>query len=152
MFKCCPGQDLVPDVPPEGPFSGLDSTYQARWTGPWLGAEFEHRVGRRSRVFAEFEWHVADYAARANWNLRDDLVHPVSFEQFADGQGHVFALGWRRAESKSGGLQVRLRVDLWRTEPGLDRVFFTDGEALDTRLNGVNWRSALLSVGWCWGP
>ena len=144
--------DLHPDIPPEGPFEGLDSTFETRWIGPWLGVEFEHRVGRRPRVLAELEVHLPDYDATANWNLRDDFAHPVSFEHFADGQGYVLVLGWRGAESKVEGLQIRLRAEAWRTDRGIDRTFFADGEVIDTRLNEVNWRSALLSVGWRWGP
>jgi len=144
--------DLEPDVPPEGPFGGLDSTFQARWVGLWVGVEFEHRVGRRSQILAELEMHWPDYDATANWNLRSDFAHPVSFEQSADGQGYVLVLGWKATESKISGLQVCFRAESWRTDPGIDRTFLADGDQWETRLNEVDWRSALLSVGWRWGP
>jgi hypothetical protein len=87
-------------------------------------------------------------------------VHPRSFEHDADASGWVVSVGadWfpdllnRRGTTREGGrwyLQARGTWQDWSTDAGTDRVFFSDGTIVDTRLNEVNWSSwsATLGVG-----
>ena len=38
-------------VPPLGSFSGLDSSYDTEWYGPWVGLDFTLKAGQRLGVF-----------------------------------------------------------------------------------------------------
>jgi len=67
--------DGVQIIPASGPFPGLASSYDAQWIGPWLGAEALIEAERGWSIMANFEYHLADYSASANWNLRTDLAH-----------------------------------------------------------------------------
>ncbi len=67
-------------IPPTDPFPGLDSTYVAEWNGPFLGLDFTLKLNNKHTVFAEIEYHWANYYAKADWNLRSDFAHPKSFE------------------------------------------------------------------------
>jgi Protochlamydia outer membrane protein len=130
-----------------GPFSGLNSSYRTAWQGPYVGIEVETNTSPRSRLRADVEYHRADYSARANWNLRDDLAHPKSFEHEADADGWVVSLGFRLTNVGWNFLHVRLRAERWTTDAGTDRVFTTDGDVGVTRLNEAEWTSFSLLIG-----
>jgi hypothetical protein len=54
-------------TPPLGPFAGLDSTYEAGWAGPWIGAELAYQRGKL-KLFGNFELHGTYFSSEANWN------------------------------------------------------------------------------------
>jgi hypothetical protein len=140
------GDPLV-NVPPTGPFSGLDSSYDAHWWGPWLGLDLAVVPTPNLTLTGSGEFHWGDYFGEADWNLRSDLVHPVSFDHQADAAGIVLALGTEWAFHRRWALTGRFRYQKWQTENGLHRVFLTDGTIGVTRLNEVAWESAALMVG-----
>jgi outer membrane protein Pom len=139
-------------LPPLGPFDGLDSSYEARWQGPWIGGEARVPLGERSRLLGRLRLHRADYQAEANWNLRDDFEHPVSFEHNANGDGlGLHADYTRRAAQSRWGWQVGIDYERWKTAAGTDVVFLSDGMSGGTRLNEVSWSSFALSFGVAFG-
>jgi hypothetical protein len=148
-------EDLLGEpLPPLGPFEGLDSSYEARWDGPWLGGEARIPIAERSRILGRLRLHPgADYEAHANWNLRDDFAHPVSFEHMADGDGFELRADYaHRAARSRWGWQVAVAYEHWSTDAGIDRVFFSDGTSAETRLNEASWSSVALSFGVAFGP
>jgi hypothetical protein len=140
-------------IPPLGPFPGLNSSYDAKWYGPWVGLELNARIYKRDgtslahEILFGIEYHWADYYAEANWNLRPDLAHPKSFEHEADGSGIVFWAGYNYLFNPQWSLNFSGKYQEWETDPGIDRVFFADGTEAETRLNEVNWESFSLMVG-----
>ena len=141
-------------LPPLGPFEGLDSSYEARWDGLWLGGEARIPLAERSRIVGRLRLHPgSDYEAQANWNLREDFAHPVSFEHIAEGDGLGLHADYaRRAARSRWGWQIGLDYERWSTAAGIDRVFFSDGVAVETRLNEASWSSFALSLGVAFGP
>jgi hypothetical protein len=142
-----------PDTLPIGPFSGLDSRYQARWKGPWIGVDLLFSAPVTEGPFTEIgvmftaEYHWVDYDAEANWNLRTDFRHPVSFIHEAEGSGLEAGAKILFETKKRWGINVGLNVKEMTTDAGLDRLFFADGTTVDTRLNEVRWRSFTLEAG-----
>mgnify|MGYP000848880964 FL=1 len=124
----------------------LDSTYEASWQGPYLGLAGELAAGAW-RLSGRIERHHSDYRAEADWNLRDDFAHPVSFQHRGEGRGWRLAteLEWRRAD----GLRFTLGLSgrRFRLDNGTDQIYFSDGSSSVTRLNQVKWRSAELQLG-----
>jgi hypothetical protein len=138
-----------PDV---GPFGGLNSTYEARWRGPLLGMDVGYTLlFKRPALTMTFglgmEYHWADYSASADWNLRSDLAHPESFEHEAAGTGFVVAAKWRCQIANHFGLNLMFDYQDWSTEAGTDRVYLSNGETDETRLNKVNWNSRAILFG-----
>lgn len=135
-------------IPATGPFAGLDSTYRAHWTGPFIGAELQTDGADVAHAFFRVEYHWARFRAAANWNLRSDFQHPRSFEHEADGVGRILAFGVR-SRPLLGGLVVRVTLLFqdWDTDPGIDRVFFSDGTVAVTRLNEAEWLSRTILLG-----
>jgi hypothetical protein len=134
-------------TPPAGPIIGLDSTYDAEWMGPWVGLDVHYKFKKRHTVFAEVEYHWADYNAEANWNLRSDLAHPVSFEHAADGNGIVLSMGWNFFLNDRWVLNMTCYYQKWSTGAGSDKVFFLNGNTLETPLNEANWKSRAIMFG-----
>lgn len=143
-------------IPPLGPFEGVDITYDTRWRGPWVGLDLKLRAGRPLGIFRDvgffttFEYHWADYYAQADWNLRADFAHPKSFEHEADGHGYIFTIGTQLYFNLHWALIVGYAYSKWETDPGIDRTFFADGTVGETRLNKVNWKSSVFSLGICY--
>ncbi len=135
-------------IPATGPIQGLNSTYQARWTGPWVGIEFLTDTKSDFNGYLRLEHHWANYSAEANWNLRADLQHPVSFEQYSNGTGNILSLGVLMVpKSSKWSFHVGLDFQRWNTDPGTNQEFFSNGTTSITRLNNVEWKSWALSLG-----
>lgn len=138
-------------IPATGAFQGLDSTYQTQWYGPWAGLDMGFRFRQRVRLNIGYEYHLTDYEAEANWNLRSDLAHPTSFEHSAEGSGHVFDLGVRvkLLDKPTLGLGVRgnASLEFWDTDAGVDRTYYANGTSAQTRLNGVEYDAFTMGVG-----
>jgi hypothetical protein len=136
-----------------GPFQGLDSSYNACWTGPWLGldvtytSELPYRWAQQIGFDVGFEYHWADYQATAKWNLRTDFDQDKSFIHNADGTGIVVNGGCRIALSTHWGIQLRGNYQQWRTDAGTDRVYGSNGTVSETVLNEVNWSSVAGLLG-----
>lgn len=129
-------------IPAVGPVPGLNSTYQARWSGSWLGVEFLSDSTSDVNGYLRLEHHWANYSAEGNWNLRTDLQHPVSFDQKADGEGDILSLGVLMTPKTSHWLfRIGLDFQRWTTDPGINQIFFNDGTIGLTRLNRVEWKS-----------
>lgn len=139
------GRQTIPNL---GSFSGLNSTYQAQWKGPWLGVEMEWDAVADIRAFLRLERHPhASYDAEANWNLRNDFAHPKSFEHRATGKGSVISFGGYGAMSRKWSGRLSIDYQQWKAGPGTDEVFFTNGTSSLTRLNEVEWKSWSISGG-----
>ncbi len=132
--------------PPLGPFASLDSTYDTKWFGPWVGLDLSLKATDKIILFAGFEYHWADYEAEANWNLRADLAHPKSFEHEADGTGFLITAGADYIFSGPWSLGLELNYQDWSTDAGIDQQFNSDGTIAVTRLNEVNWESFAIML------
>lgn len=136
--------------PAIGPISGLDSSYDTKWWGPWLGTDLTWQLSKRATLCGAFAWHFADYEAEADWNLRDDLAHPVSFRHYANGRGLTLGLGLEYQLNSAWLLELSYDYQDWQADDGSSYSYAAAGGSSRTRLNEVNWRShsALLSLGY----
>jgi len=133
-------------IPDDGAFVGLHSTYDAEWKGPWLGAEMEGSKGKITG-FIRYEYHWADFYAEANWNLRTDLLHPVSFSHEADGTGNIVTVGTGYNINNNCLLYLKADIQTWGTEKGIIRFYKDTGATPEQMLNRVNWKSTAILIG-----
>ena len=138
--------DGVQTIPAFGPFPGLNTTYDAQWQGPWVGVDAVIETGGDMTLIANAEYHMANYSAKANWNLRDDFAHPVSFKHTAKGQGLVTSVGISFPAAKNWTLNAILKYQAWSTRAGSDWVYFSDGSTGYAHLNAVNWESTAYNL------
>jgi hypothetical protein len=135
-------------IPVLGSFSGLDSSYDASWFGPWLGVEGLLSVNQYWTFSAGIEYHYAWYDATANWNLRTDFAHPESFTHEAQGMGLVTKLGGKYQFRDDLSVDLSLNYQDWRAaKNGKDRTFFANGAEVEIRLNEINWNSFAANLG-----
>ncbi len=137
-------------IPSTGPIANLESNYNAEWSGPWLGLNLRLEADARNSVIINAEYHRADYYAEANWNLRDDMAHPVSFKHWAQGYGFIVSMAFRRAMAEHWDIVAVMEAQKWRTGAGVDTLYTINAttkvlQPTATRLNEVNWQS--LSTG-----
>lgn len=130
---------LPPDTPPVGSFPGLNSSYNASWKGPWFGLEVDFSISERFSLDGNFEYHIANYYAQADWNLRADFAHPISFSHSAHGSGVILSVGLNYEFSDQWSVGLSLKSGSWSTGPGTDITYGADGTYGITRLNQINW-------------
>jgi hypothetical protein len=105
----------------------------------------------QTAVMIDAEYHWADFYAEANWNLRDDLSHPVSFRHDTQGFGFIASLALSHAVNQHWEVLARMESQNWRGDPGIDTLYTINAssgalEPTATRLNGVRWQSLLGGV------
>lgn len=122
-----------------GPIKGLDSSYRARWTGPWLGFDFDYSLKGWPTLFGSFEYHWGDYFGKGHWNLRRDFIK--DFRQCADNvHGQKYIIGLEHLFACHWGVNIVATYQNWKTGSGIDRVFLLEG-AGDSPFNGAKWHS-----------
>lgn len=135
---------ITPDL---GPFAGLDSSYTMKWRAPFIGAEAVAFLTDRQRLKLGGRYYKGQYNGEANWNLRDDFAHPVSFRHKADADGFSLSAeyGWQFIPQWE--LKLSAIYDQFKTDPGTDTTYFFDGTSASTRLNEVKWTSQQYMAG-----
>ncbi|MCG8316526.1 MAG: hypothetical protein MI976_25215 [Pseudomonadales bacterium] len=130
-----------------GPFTGrLNSSYTAEWDSLVYGVELRW-ASNRHEFTAGVNAYLSDYYAEANWNLRDDFAHPVSFAHWSEGSGIRWKAHYRYQFSRYFSAWIEAHAEEYEADPGRDVVYFADGSRGATRLNGVTWESSGYALG-----
>ncbi len=138
--------DVDISLPAIGPFAGLNSTYSSQWKGPWVGIDISINPPKHVFDFL-FEYHKANYSAEADWNLRTDLFHPISFVHEAKGTGYIASMGWQYFFLREWAISLGFDAQKWSTDAGSQTSILSDESTVRTRLNQVNWDSKVYSLG-----
>ena len=139
------GMQVIPD---SISIAGLNSTYESRWQGPFAGIDLVLRPLPHFSLFGSVEYHWADFEAEADWNLRSDLAHPVSFLHKAD-NGDCLAATLRGSYlfSKYWALDLAWVYRDFSAGDGVDLTFLASSSTISTELNEVTWQSSAVTVG-----
>jgi hypothetical protein len=138
--------DFIIQTQPIGPFSGLNSTFDTRWHGPYIGVSYEKQASAKLNFFTRFEYHFTKYYAECNSNLSSAVAHPKSFEEIANGYGTVFSVGTDYQIDKEWALKAKMSFSRFKSKNGLFRQFIADGTTGETRLNEANWKSRVINL------
>ncbi|MGC2165980.1 MAG: hypothetical protein WA632_08210 [Gallionella sp.] len=133
--------------PPLGPIAGLNSSYKAQWMGPWWGLDTQWETARGLSLNVAIEYHLVDFSAKADWNLRTDFAHPVSYTHQAGGEGLVVGICALYAVNERWTMKLKMERQRWKAHAGTDVVFLRNGTTEYARLNEVNWDSSAASIG-----
>lgn len=134
-------------IPAYGSFDGLDSSYDAHWSGPWIGLDMELAFNKRHALLASLEYHWVDYKADADWNLRSDFSHPVSFEHDANGDGAVASITYRYTPNAQWFWTVGYLYSRFEADNGNDATHFADGRVVNVPFNEAEWESHAVMIG-----
>jgi len=136
------GFQIIPDDEPYyGAFGGLNNRYDAKWKGLWLGIASQFSLAQQWTLSTDLKYHRVDYAADANWNLRHEFMHPLSFEHQAKGAGVEATVAVSYPMSTHTKLQFLMQYQKWQTSTGQDNTYFVAGTTSTYVLNQVNWHS-----------
>lgn len=141
-LKMYDGHQRIGLLMPEGSFPGLDSSYTARWYGPWIGIDTSTRVECNAELYASFSWHMPQFRAHGDWNLRDDLID--GFEQSANAFGYDAMVGFSWDWTERWGVGIVGKYKLLHAKSGSDRIkILLDDELIKvhTKLNSARWES-----------
>lgn len=131
------------------PFANLQSTYDTEWDTLAVGLEVS--VGLKASPLSLHmrveRFADADYQATANWNLRQNLQHPISFTQHAEAVGSKGSVGLEYALSGPAVVTLTYAKMKMTTDPGTDTTFLSNGQVESTRLNEVHWTSDTILLG-----
>lgn len=135
-------------IPAYGGFSGLDSTYEGAWFGPWGGLSTQLAFTERFSLEAGMAYHWIDYEGTGHWNLRGDLQQPISFKHNADGEGIVANAVVRYRLTPDWVIRLSAEYQNWlANDNGRDKMLFADGSSADMRFNEVKWQSYGINLG-----
>ncbi len=134
-------------IPANGQIIGLYNTYDAQWKGSWLGLDALLGLGETISLSSTVEYHRVDYSAEANWNLRTDFSHPVSFKHVAKGYGILTSVGISYRFSRNFLMSVSYERQKWNTYIGYDQTNLSYGATNYFTLNPVNWDSTTYFFG-----
>ena len=134
-------------IPFNAPLTGQSNNYDAQWKGYWAGMDVQAGLGSDILILMSAEYHRADYTAEANWNLRKDLAHPVSFRHVAKGNGKLLSAAVSYKASRNVMVNLGLERQLWKTKNGSDQTFFSYGGSSTYTLNPVQWQSVAVFAG-----
>jgi outer membrane protease len=132
---------------PLGPFGGLDSNYDAHWSGPWIGLDMELAINQRHALLASLEYHWADYEADADWNLRSDFAHPVSFEHKSEGEGVIASITYRYTPNPKWFWTAGFKYSKFEADAGEYTYYSSADTAGYARFNEAEWESYAVTVG-----
>lgn len=133
-------------IPATFPIPGLSSTYETETDSIFIALGSEH-VFDWGTVGLRLERHDVSYDAKANWNLREDLAHPVSFAHTAEGTADVIVLGYSYTINKSWDVFANLSRRTMSLNDGYDHVFANDGRSTVVRLNNVDMTTSAVNAG-----
>jgi hypothetical protein len=133
-------------IPPNGALTGLNNSYATQWKGSWLGMDALLVLGEKWSLNSTIEYHWVDYTAEADWNLRNDLAHPVSFRHVAKGRGTLASAGVAYRFSRNFLVNASLERQKWNTWSGYDQTNFSFGGTGYYTLNPVSWDSTSFSL------
>lgn len=134
-------------IPASGPIAGLNNSYDAQWKGSWVGLDASLGLGENISLNSTVEYHKVDYSAEANWNLRADFAHPVSFRHVAKGYGVSASAGVSYRFSRNFLVSTSFERQKWNTHAGYDQTNLSYGATNYYTLNPVNWDSMALFFG-----
>jgi len=133
------------------------SHYNTRWNGPFIGFDFDYRFGCGCEadweLFGSYEFHWAEYHAKANWKLRDDL--PNGFQHRAkNAYGQVFDIGIKWDFCECWTVALKGEFQWWWADHGHDRAKIAELSLgnVDTDcfmtipLKDIKWESASVSI------
>jgi len=143
-LKMYDGQQTIPY---NGAIPGLDNSYDTKWKSSWLGMDALLGLGENFLLNSTVEYHWADYSADANWNLRGDLSHPVSFNHVANGYGMLVSVGASYRFNRNFLLNATLERQKWDTYTGYDQTNFSNGTTSYYTLNPVSWDATSFLLG-----
>jgi len=126
---------------------GLNSSYTDKYKGFIFGIRVQHPISKTIKWAIDAHKYYFDYYAKANWNLRTDLQHPISHEHFGDGDGYSVSLTFLYKYSKKLTFYLRHCYQKYNLSDGLHTKYYSNGNIKSVKLNEVSYKAQLTGLG-----
>lgn len=141
------GFQLVPDEKPYyGSISGLNNSYDTQWQGFFWGAGLSIASDVHWQFEANIKQRFFSYNAEANWNLRKEFSHPLSFEHQINANAYEGSLAAVYHINNKCSLKSFVTVLAAKGKSGIDTTYFGSGNAQVYFLNHVSWHSRQYGI------
>lgn len=134
-------------IPNYGAFNGLDNHYDVTWQGKFLGTAVGFNITPHWSIDVGVRYHFFEYKAAANWNLRKEFAHPLSFEHLINAEAWEGSLAVFYKFNKHYSFKLFYNNLLAKGKDGTDLTYFNDNNVGAYFLNEVNWHSKQYGVG-----
>ena len=124
----------IPEADAGSLIPGLNSTYNSEFRSIFAGLSTEH-VFSWGTIGFRYDLYYTDLKAEADWNLRTDFAHPVSFEQVGDGKGYAATLGYTYNHNRNWDYSIDYVVTKYHIQDGYDQTYFSDTTSFIVKLN-----------------
>jgi hypothetical protein len=115
----------------------LNSTYQAKWNGPYIKLKSSVKIIPSLKLAADVNYNQVNYGGKGDWNLIEDLQHPVSYRHSAKGYGVNAGAKLIYDITNHVAVNIGYTYFSWETGTGNDQLYLTSGQTDKTQLNGV---------------
>lgn len=129
--------DLLFLVDRSNQIQGLNSTYQTRYSGPFIEFKSDYAIAKHYSILSSLTYSQVKYKAKGDWNLRAEFAQPVSYRHTADAYGIEASLGAAYSITDRLAVKIESRYFFWQTGNGSDQLFLRNGNSDKTQLNGV---------------
>ena len=134
-------------------YGGDHSRYNARWNGFFIGFDFDYSFCCEWDLFGSYEFHWADYHAKAHWDLRPDLCNGFN-HHVKNFYGQVFDIGVKWDFCECWTLALRGEFQWFWGDHGHDRAKVAHNDFGDVKtdcylkipLKDIRWDSAAVTL------
>jgi outer membrane protease len=132
---------------PLNPDKALKSTYKPRYHGVIYGLQTTYTIHNWQATLDISGIHIPSYLANGNWNLREELQHPVSFSHKSKASG--YNLDMRLGYQINKNLQPFITINYTQLDAnkGTDELYKINGKTHITQLNRVHSSSFSIGIG-----
>lgn len=130
---------------PLGPFQGLNSTYEFRWTSLPVGLKGNLVLNKEVApglysisLVGSAAFGYSSYRGEGTWNLRTDWKQNPSFKHEATGSVFLFNSGLIYQPIKHISIGAGYQLQRYRAKDGTETIFFANGREVKTSLDEVN--------------
>ena len=119
-------------------FENLKSTYKVKCRGPRFSLNGNYEINKKLSIRGSLSYCFIKYNAEANWNLIDEFMHPLSFDQHSKGRNTDGEIGFSYKINSLFALTINGVIANAKSFKGIDKSYLKTNTQILTQFNGSN--------------
>lgn len=116
----------------------LNSTYRAKWGGAKLSLNTNYKINKKLCMGGSLAYCFNKYTAEGNWNLIDEFMHPLSFDQHSKGRSMDGEIGFSYKLNYFFKVIINGTIGNAKSFKGIDKSYLKNNTQILTQFNGSN--------------
>jgi hypothetical protein len=144
------GKQIISSAPSTetlGTIDQLNSLYETKWSGGWLGVDFTVLANDQFSISGNFRYFKLDYEAEANWDKQSDFEQSKSFTHIAEGDGTGANVEFSYTFGIRSTFVLGFKFFSWKADNGTATLNNITGTQSTRLFNGVEWESESIYFG-----